>query len=425
MKKASSMLLVTLIFLILMCITGVAWADILNNDTNTNIKLNSFECTIECPERCPCTNTLEIYVYDMNTRLPISQATVEISGPGSYFVKDYTGSKGTSSISKGINLAGEYFVSASKEGYKSRSKPVTIKECSIYEVSIGLIPECPEPAISVYVYDNRTDDPIGGAEVTLNGPDDYSSTKTTAGDGKITFDNLTKGTYAVSVSKSGYENGADSVNAIECSQSDLSIGLDPSSEPCPDPSISVYVYDNRTDDPIVGAEVTLNGPDDYSSTRTTANDGKTIFDNLSEGTYAVSVSKSGYRNGSLSESVSATYCKPYEMLIGLTKRNSHGGGDNGNGGDNGDNGNNPPTTQTPPPDVNETPPTTQTPPDVNETPPTKISGPPPIVSEPPTDDNQPPGKGDLPFTGANPTTYLLTGLVVISIGVITRRLAIK
>ncbi|OPX84455.1 MAG: PEGA domain protein [Pelotomaculum sp. PtaB.Bin104] len=305
MKKVSIRFIVTFLLLFSICLIGVAWGEVCNENEN-------------CP--CPCSSSLKVYVYDMNTNTPIKGAAVEVSGPGQYYVKDYTGSKGSISISDGISLSGEYFVKASKEGYRSETISFTLEpdECKEFEFKIKLIPECTERNITASVYDTNSNNPINNAEVTLNGPNGYSSTQITDNNGQTTFDSLAEGSYTVSVSKTGYESESATVNADECRPYEIEIGLTPGGgddEPCIEREIKVSVYDTDSNNPIEGAEVTLNGPDNYSSTKSTI-EGLAAFDNLTEGSYTVSVSKTGYE--SESATVNADECRPFEIEIGLT-----------------------------------------------------------------------------------------------------------
>ncbi|MDD3654984.1 MAG: carboxypeptidase regulatory-like domain-containing protein [Desulfotomaculaceae bacterium] len=270
-------------------------------------------------------NRLQAYVYDVDTDKPIRGAEVIFAGPGSYQVKDYTNSKGKTSEIRGANIAGNYTATASIAPYKSESVSLSLESKSPYEcapivIRIGLKKSC-EPSLKVFVYDKDTNNPIGGASVSLSGPGSYSAEDTTVVTGWTDrFAGLQPGSYTASVIADGYDSGIAEKNIGEndCGQLELKVGL--KAKPC-DRVISVYVYDQDTNNPISGAIVILGGPELYSSSGKTGSDGWTgLFEGeLEPGEYSASATATGYHTGSAVTFVGENDCGQLEIKIGLKK----------------------------------------------------------------------------------------------------------
>jgi len=215
-------------------------------------------------------------VTDAYTELPISGTTVTAVGPETY--SSTTGTDGTYLLAD--VQPGQYTVTASKPGYYTESKPVTVVAEA---VTVNFELQRIVGWINGYVTDNVTTLPIANALVTA----DTIASDTTDNTGYYKIE-IEPGTYNLTASKAGYYDGVVydvSVSAKETVP--INFTLNP---------ISVYgwingtVRDANTGSPIVGAKVTAKG---VASSFT---DGTGHYSILvpAPGTYNVTASKPGY-----------------------------------------------------------------------------------------------------------------------------------
>lgn len=222
--------------------------------------------------------SVTVYVRDQATNALISGASITGSGSGT------TNSSG--SVSFGSLQIGTYSYSASKSGYINGSGSTSITKAgdnltiTIYLTPIG--------SITVYVRDKATNALISGATVSGAG-----TSGTTGTGGMVKFSNLQIGLYSFTASKSGYISGSGSTSVTKAGDSlSVTIYLTPIG------SITVYVRDQVTNALISGATVSGAG-----TSGTTNSSGAVRFSNLQINTYTFTASASGYRNGSVSASV--------------------------------------------------------------------------------------------------------------------------
>ncbi|HVT30721.1 MAG TPA: carboxypeptidase regulatory-like domain-containing protein, partial [Lacipirellulaceae bacterium] len=115
------------------------------------------------------------------------------------------------------------------------------------------------------------------------------SVKTNA-DGYYVIGGLSKGSYTVSATKSGYGSAAVAVQAATgrtTTAADLLLGASAQSS-----IVKVHLFDSSTSGIISGAAVALAGPGTYSAT--TDSSGNAEFDGIAPGTYSATVQASGY-----------------------------------------------------------------------------------------------------------------------------------
>ena len=135
--------------------------------------------------------------------------------------------------------------------------------------------------ISGYVKD-AGNNPIIGASVTTG-----AYTAMSGSDGSYTLANLLAGAYSVTASKAGYQSQTKAGIVVSVGQTtSCSFNLTPNPG-----SITGYVKDRNTNEPISGATVSTN-TGGYSTT--TGSDGGYTLSNVAAGTYNVTASKTGY-----------------------------------------------------------------------------------------------------------------------------------
>ncbi|KJS78858.1 MAG: hypothetical protein JL56_00690, partial [Desulfotomaculum sp. BICA1-6] len=341
------------------------------------------------PPPPPCERSVQVYVYDADKGedYPISGAAVTLSGPEGFTISDDTDSEGCTEVYNGDLVAGTYNATAGKSGYNSGSGTVEATGCDDYLIKIGLRQSTPPPppcerSVQVYVYDadKGEEHPLSGASVSITGPRDFTSSDDTNGDGYTNVYNgdLVAGTYKATASKSGYYSGSSTVAVTDCDDYLIKIGLSKPSQPSKpsssskkcDRSVTVFVFDANTGNPVEGAAVSLIGPGSFAADDNTENDGYTKVYNgkLSAGTYSASAVKEGYSSGS--DSVEAFGCSKYEIRIGLAKEVE--------------------------PDA-------------------------PEIVVPPVEPFVPAPPPDLPFTGGNAMAYLTLGITLAGLGTLLRR----
>ena len=222
--------------------------------------------------------SITVYVRDKATNALISGASITGSGTGT------TNSSGA--VSFGNLQIGTYTYSASKSGYISSSGSASVSKAgdslsvTIYLTPIG--------SITVYVRDKATNALISGATVSGAG-----TSGTTNSSGAVRFSNLQINTYSFTASASGYISNSGSASVTKAGDSlSVTIYLTPIG------SITVYVRDQVTNALISGATITGAG-----TSSTTNSSGAVRFNNLQIGSYSFTASASGYRNGSVSASV--------------------------------------------------------------------------------------------------------------------------
>jgi len=158
-------------------------------------------------------------------------------------------------------------------------------------------------SLTVVVKDLKTGSAVAGASVYLDGLYKGSTDR----NGRLVISNVAQGSHTVKVTKSGYNDGSQSVNL----QSDTSITvyLTPISKTF---SLTVVVKDLKTGSAVAGASVYLDG----SYKGTTDSNGRLVISNVSEGSHIVRASKSGYYDKSQTVAVSSNT----SVTISLTRR---------------------------------------------------------------------------------------------------------
>ena len=151
-------------------------------------------------------------------------------------------------------------------------------------------------SIAGTVFENNSEDPIGGARITLfcEGHGHYHRNAFTGNDGTYSFDNLPAGSYHLECYKEGYLLAVYPENIVV--NGDDITGVDFILEPLVFGSIAGTVYDDATGEPLGGARVTARLAGEYPFVREaiSGNDGTYILDQLIPGDYSLMATKRDY-----------------------------------------------------------------------------------------------------------------------------------
>ncbi len=216
---------------------------------------------------------------------------------------------------------GTYTLNANVAGYNTNSTNVTINGSDVTDANISLSP-VPAPAsvtsgstyiISGYVTNASDGSPLSNVNMTTN----TSLFTVTNASGFYNFTGLSNGTYAVNANLAGYNtnstnvtvNGSDFTGAnISLSVSNgiggngTGVGLDAGTGNSY--NISGYVLDSYTLNGLGGANVILNTSINTSMQSTSNLTGFYIFTGLTNGSYNIKASLSGYPDNSTNITIS-------------------------------------------------------------------------------------------------------------------------
>jgi len=137
------------------------------------------------------------------------------------------------------------------------------------------------------VKDQETGEALGGATISIG-----MHEATTANDGSYTIDTIEAGSYTITVAKSGYLQEIRNINVPANTILNYDILLrDFSFEVSV--NIGATIIDKNTSLPLENVNISLSGGG-ISKNFITLNDGVFEFSNISQGTYSLQISKSGY-----------------------------------------------------------------------------------------------------------------------------------
>jgi uncharacterized protein (DUF2141 family) len=143
--------------------------------------------------------------------------------------------------------------------------------------------------LMVDVVDAATLNPIVGANVSIQGPETHWNI--TGNSGNWTFYSVTSGTYNVTATMSGYLPNSTLAIVNPDLTTNCTLSLQAVSVPNQG-NLMVTVIDAATLNPIVGANVSIQGPETHWNI--TGNSGNWTFYNVTAGNYTVTASMTGY-----------------------------------------------------------------------------------------------------------------------------------
>jgi uncharacterized protein YegJ (DUF2314 family) len=149
-------------------------------------------------------------------------------------------------------------------------------------------------SISGIITDATTGQPIEGAKVMARMG---RSMATTASDGSYTLGGLSAGEYTVQSMKMGAYSLGQYPTVVHLAEGEQVTGIDIALTPITgggNGSISGVIYDEATNQPIVGAQVMVSG---CGNVAISGNDGAYTISGLADGSYTVRAMKAGYACG--------------------------------------------------------------------------------------------------------------------------------
>ena len=235
---------------------------------------------------CKSAGDVTVYVYDSETDLPISGASISGTASGTTNSSGYCVFK---NITYGSNLP--FYASAT--GYESGSGTATISRAQPTDTVVIYLDPIPKTGdIDVTVVDSETGDPISGAYVSGCGQYGYTNYY-----GDISFYDVLYGGYTISASASGYYSGSAYASISKNYPYDsVTIYLDPIPT---SGDITVRVVDSETGYAISGASVLS-----ASRSGSTNSSGYAYFYDVPFGSYTFTASKSGYYSDSSKATIS-------------------------------------------------------------------------------------------------------------------------
>ncbi len=232
-------------------------------------------------------------VTDKNTKLPISNATVTVTGNG----KTYTATTDATGAYTINNVpTGDYTTKVTANGYDDLSGSINVKDNTTYNAELNRT----MVVVSGVITDKNTGLAISSATVTITG-NGKTYTATTNSSGAYTINNVPTGDYTTNVTAAGYNeiSGSVSVQSNTTYNAELERKI---------VSITGVVTDKNTKLPILGATVsiTANG---QTFTATTDASGAYTISNIQTGNYTTKVTATGYTDltGSLNVVDNTTY----------------------------------------------------------------------------------------------------------------------
>jgi len=226
-------------------------------------------------------------VTDASNGSPLSGVTINVAGTTSWSAM--TSSDGTFKIT-GISPA-NITISASKSGYTtvSAASTVTAGETLIFSPSLSVPPP---PAMSGglrgKVIDSATGLTLQGATISVAGAKSY--TASTDGSGNFSFSSINIGSYAVSISATGYGVRTYSITVIIDVTADfgsIALTLNPTTG-----TVRGAVTELSTGAPISGVAITVSGVSTW--TAVTIADGSYKLEGIPPGLVVLSAAKEGY-----------------------------------------------------------------------------------------------------------------------------------
>ena len=227
-----------------------------------------------------------VYVYDSETNLPISGASISGTASGTTNSSGYC-------VFKNITFGSNLPFYASATGYNSGSGTATLSKAQQSDTVVIYLDPIPKTGdIDVTVVDSVTGYAISGAYVSGCGQYGYTDYY-----GGITFYDVLYGGYTISASASGYYSGSGYASISKNYPNDsVTIYLDPIPTTG---DITVKVVDSETGSVISGASVS-----GASRSGSTNSSGYAYFYDVPFGSYTFTASKSGYYSDSSNATIS-------------------------------------------------------------------------------------------------------------------------
>ena len=254
------------------------------------------------PPPPPTTTEVKINKIDADTGRPLSGATIGIFTQNGQKVFEFTSRNSAVDITNRVNEGQSYYAQEiqAPSGYEldSSKHPFTVRHNDTIMVEIvnrkERIPDTYK--IKVIKEDSRNASKLAGAEFKLTGP--VNKIKTTNPQGIVEFDKLYAGTYTITETKApnGYTLPANATQTVtvgpQTPNKTLTVNFKDDKKVPDTFELTALKVDATNQNPLMGAEFTLTGPNGQTQKGTSSAEGKVIFSNLTElGTYTIEETK--------------------------------------------------------------------------------------------------------------------------------------
>jgi len=208
----------------------------------------------------PCTGTVPVQVKDEQTGALIAGASVSIQGEkiSRSGTTDYNGATSFQGVCPNADIS----ISCFAQGYLSNSQSITTDSSGNAQVSISLVPAEPAKpvcsgAISGYVYDDETREPISDASLLICQEGTCWSPAPSDSSGHYTTDEKCYSSKAIEItcSANNYETATQTATTGEQGNANLNFYLKKKNK-CTG-IISLSVYDSKKESPISGASLLI------------------------------------------------------------------------------------------------------------------------------------------------------------------------
>lgn len=234
------------------------------------------------PPPPPTTGTITGRVVDTSTNQPLGGVSV-VSGQLSTTTTT-TGEFILSNISQGSQT-----IIFSLAGYTTATATVNITAGSI--VNLGTIFLSPSPTTGIIkgtVTDAGNGQPLSDVTITVAGS--FTGSTVTGTDGTFIFTNVTPGTVTLTASKTGYYSVTGTGTVVVGGILFFNPQLSTSPPTQTTGNLTGKVFDSSTNRPIQGAVISISGGPSGS----TDSQGVFLIKDITQGTYQVTISASGY-----------------------------------------------------------------------------------------------------------------------------------
>ncbi|MGC8956725.1 MAG: carboxypeptidase regulatory-like domain-containing protein [Candidatus Kapaibacteriota bacterium] len=194
---------------------------------------------------------------------------------------------------------GKYVFEVKKEGFKAIEFYIELG-CNQEKVEAKILQRaetdtCCNGVLILKVKDKSNETNLNGAVVKMwKGGNVVKSG--TVSEGRVVFKEICAGEYGFSILKDTYKTIEFSLK-FECNDTlEITKLLEKENEDtCCKGKVILYVKDSTSNNPIENAEVKLFKGNTKIALQKTGDNGRVVFENLCEGNYQISISKSGYR----------------------------------------------------------------------------------------------------------------------------------
>ncbi|MEJ5286317.1 MAG: hypothetical protein CH6_2597 [Candidatus Kapaibacterium sp.] len=244
-----------------------------------------------------CKGVLILKVKDRTTEENVNGARVKMWKNGQV-IKDGTVSEGRVVFT---NICpGQYGFSILKDTYKSLEFSLTFECNDTLELTKLLEKEnqdtCCKGRVVLFVKDSSNNNPLSGVEVRLYQGSQKKAVQTTNENGRVVFENLCRGNYQISMTKSGYQ-GMEFNFELDCNQTrEFEKYLVRKSDTCCTARLKLRIVDDSTGAYIQGARVLVRYNGSNIADPVSNAEGWAVADGLcAPRTYSIRVSAEGYQ----------------------------------------------------------------------------------------------------------------------------------